>query len=146
VRRRNWKVPDLYVGNSSSIYWFAFGLNWRAFLGWTLGIWPSFRKPTFTYSRLYANTSKAGFVQAISGRKLAPGWLKCFQAAWFIGFLGGGLVYYVICLISPPPGRPYVRELFGNEHNEVIDGMADSGPDTASDPEKSRVAASSKDV
>lgn len=60
--------------------------------------------------------------------------------------LGGGLVYYVICLISPPPGRPYVRELLGNEHNEVIDGMADSGPDTASDPEKSRVAASSKDV
>jgi hypothetical protein len=55
-------------------------------------------------------------------------------------------VYYVICLISPPPGRPYVRELFGNEHSEVIDGMADSGPDTGSDPEKSGVASSLKDV
>lgn len=44
IRRRNWKVPDLYVGNSSSIYWFVGGLHWRAFVGWTLGIWPSFRK------------------------------------------------------------------------------------------------------
>lgn len=24
-----------------------------------------------------------------------------------IGFLGGGVVYWIICLISPPPGKPY---------------------------------------
>ncbi|KAE9364699.1 hypothetical protein N431DRAFT_550142 [Stipitochalara longipes BDJ] len=123
-------VPDLYIGNSTSIYWFTFGLNWRAFLGWTLGIWPSF----------------PGFVQAISRKILAPGWLKCFQAAWFIGFLGGGLVYYLICLISPPPGRPYARERFGNEHNQVIDGVDERGGDIANDPEKSRVASSLKDI
>jgi len=99
-----------------------------------------------TCSELHTNDRKAGFVQAISGKVLAPGWLKCFQAAWFIGFLGGGLVYYAICLISPPPGRPYVRELFGNEHSQVIDGVADSGTDMASDPEKSRIASSLKDV
>ena len=58
-----------------------------------------------------------------------PAWLKLFQCAWFIGFLGGGLVYYLICLAFPPPGRPFVRESFGNETGEMTDGIksADSG-------------------
>ena len=93
-----------------------------------------------------ANNYKAGFISAISGIELAPGWLKCFQVAWFIGFLGGGLVYYVICLISPPPGRPYVRELFGNEHREILDGVAETGSDTPSDHEKAVVTSSTKNV
>lgn len=130
IRRRNWKVPDLYVGNSSSIYWFTWGLHWRAFLAWTLGIWPSF----------------PGFVVAIGGAKLAPGWLKCFQAAWFIGFLGGGLVYLVACLVSPPPGKPYVREAFGNEGHEVINGVSDSSSETPHDVEKSVVNPSLKSM
>lgn len=54
---------------------------------------------------------------------MKPVWLKLFQAAFFIGFGGGGLCYYVVCLISPPPGRPYAKELFGNEHETVIEGV-----------------------
>lgn len=44
IRKKAWKVPDLYVGNSSSIYWYDFGWNWRAIVAWTLAVWPSFRK------------------------------------------------------------------------------------------------------
>ncbi|KAH6677713.1 permease for cytosine/purines, uracil, thiamine, allantoin-domain-containing protein [Halenospora varia] len=131
VRRRKWKVPDLYVGNSSSIYWFNWGLHWRAFLAWTLGIWPSF----------------PGFIVAIGGWKTTNGsWLKLFQAAWFIGFLGGGLVYYAVCLITPPVGRPYFKEYFGNEHHEVIDGFpeSNSGVDTPQDVEKETAVTSLK--
>jgi NCS1 family nucleobase:cation symporter-1 len=84
--------------------------------------------------------SSAGFVVAIGGAKLAPGWLKCFQAAWFIGFLGGGLVYLVITLISPPPGKPYLREPFGNEGNhDVIQGVSDSASEVPADVEKSAI-------
>lgn len=71
---------------------------------------------------------------AISGKKLATAWLDCFQAAWFIGFLGGGLVYLTVCLISPPPGRPYVREAFGNEGHDIINGVA-SESDLESPPD-----------
>jgi nucleobase:cation symporter-1, NCS1 family len=46
VRRLHSSVPDFYVGNLSSIYWFTTGLNWRAFLAWTLAVWPSFREYT----------------------------------------------------------------------------------------------------
>lgn len=44
VRRLRWNVPDLYIGDASSIYWYTAGLNWRAFAAWTLSIWPSIRK------------------------------------------------------------------------------------------------------
>jgi hypothetical protein len=26
---------------------------------------------------------------------------------WIIGFCGAAAVYYAICLVSPPPGKPY---------------------------------------
>ncbi|KAF2400573.1 hypothetical protein EJ06DRAFT_397208 [Trichodelitschia bisporula] len=109
IRKRNWKVPDLYVGNKNSIYWYHAGLNWRAFLAWTMGIWPSF----------------PGFFVATGAAKLPIVWIRMFQVSWFIGFLGGGAIYLAVCLISPPPGKPYVSELFGNEHVDVIDGRSD---------------------
>jgi NCS1 family nucleobase:cation symporter-1 len=59
VRKRNWKVPDLYVGNSEGIYWYTAGLNWRAFFAWTMGVWPSFRKlfpETFGATTLTSNS------------------------------------------------------------------------------------------
>lgn len=43
-----------------------------------------------------------------------------FQTAWFIGFLGGGLVYFLITWQFPPPGKPYVMELFGNEDEGMV--------------------------
>jgi len=46
VRRRKYKVPDLYVGNKTSIYWYQFGFHWRSFLTWFLLIWMSLRKST----------------------------------------------------------------------------------------------------
>jgi cytosine/uracil/thiamine/allantoin permease len=44
VRRRKLKVPDLYRGDSSSIYWYKMGLNWRAVVAFVMGVWPFFRK------------------------------------------------------------------------------------------------------
>lgn len=72
-------------------------------------------------------------------------WLRCFQAAWFIGFLGGGVVYYLICLVSPPPGRPYVREAFGNENGDLIDGIDGDGTDIPNDLDSEK-GATSKDT
>ncbi|PKS11151.1 hypothetical protein jhhlp_002912 [Lomentospora prolificans] len=44
VRRQMYKVPDLYVGNKSSIYWYQYGFHWRAFLTWISLIWMSLRE------------------------------------------------------------------------------------------------------
>ena len=69
VRRLRWKVPDLYIGNSDSIYWYTAGLNWRAFTAWTISM--SFSLP--------------GFASAVSGVKVAVGWTQVFQVTWFVG-------------------------------------------------------------
>jgi NCS1 family nucleobase:cation symporter-1 len=44
VRQKKWKIPDLYVGNNSSIYWFSHGWNFRALAAFVIAITPSMRK------------------------------------------------------------------------------------------------------
>lgn len=94
VRRLAWKVPDLYIGNSTGIYWYTYGLNWRAFLAWIIVVWPSV----------------PGFAWAVAGTTVPLGFQRVFQVTWFLGFLGGGLVYSIICFFSSPPGgKMYLR-------------------------------------
>jgi NCS1 family nucleobase:cation symporter-1 len=62
----------------------------------------------------------AGFIAAITKQKMALGWTRTFQVTWIVGFMGGGFAYYIITLISPPPGNPYVTEL--------IDGVVEGVP------------------
>jgi nucleobase:cation symporter-1, NCS1 family len=91
VRRNRWRVPDLYIGDSRSIYWYTGGWNWRAMATWCLTIWPSF----------------PGFISGTAGTKVSIHWVRTFQVSWVVGFMGGGLVYFIICLLAPPPGKPY---------------------------------------
>ncbi|KAI1340159.1 hypothetical protein F5Y15DRAFT_50141 [Xylariaceae sp. FL0016] len=107
VRRMNWKVPDFFKnGGEDNIYWFCCGLNWRAFASWSLTVWASF----------------PGFIAAMTGRDFGEGWTKTFQVTWIVGFMGAGLVYYLICLISPPPGKPYVAEYLDHITEVAIEG------------------------
>jgi nucleobase:cation symporter-1, NCS1 family len=106
IRRRRWNVPALYIGDNSSIYWYSGGFNLRAFAAWSLSIWPSF----------------PGFVMAVGGATIKVTWLRLFQTSWFIGFLGGALVYFLISLVLPPPGKPYEVVQFGNEGHGTIFG------------------------
>lgn len=122
VRKRNWRVPDLYIGNSQSIYWYTAGWNWRALAAWVLTIWPSF----------------PGFIAGTTGGETALGWRRTFQVSWVVGFMGGGFVYYIICLVFPPPGKPYESMLLEAD-DRTIDGVSmegDSGSAEAMDVEK----------
>ena len=44
IRKRMWKIPDLFVGNNNSIYWYWHGANPRACIVYIVTIIPSFRK------------------------------------------------------------------------------------------------------
>jgi len=44
IRRAKLKLNDLYTGNSSSIYWFNKGVNWRAIVAFFSGVWPLLRE------------------------------------------------------------------------------------------------------
>jgi NCS1 family nucleobase:cation symporter-1 len=42
VRRHKWKILDLY--SNTGIYWYFYGLNWRAFLAFCIAWAPAMRK------------------------------------------------------------------------------------------------------
>jgi NCS1 family nucleobase:cation symporter-1 len=98
----------LFIGDKRSIYWFNGGFNWRAFLAWTLAVWPSF----------------PGFIAATGAITVNISWRRCFQVTWIIGFCGGAAVYYLITLISPPPGRPFETVYWHNESEQSLEGTA----------------------
>lgn len=128
VRKLRWKIPDLYKGKKDNIYWYAAGLNWRAFTAWAVTIWASFRTcysvVHFSPLCLLTLVLLAGFIGAMNGKSYGTGWTRTFQVTWIVGFCGSGLVYYLICLVFPPPGAPYVLELLDERTEPVIDGQS----------------------
>ncbi|KAK6078180.1 NCS1 nucleoside transporter [Seiridium cupressi] len=114
VRRLKWKIPDLYKGSGDNIYWYTAGLNWRAFAAWIITVWASF----------------PGFIAAMNGKDYGAGWTRTFQVTWIVGFCGSGLVYYLVCLVSPPPGAPYVLELLDEQSQPAIEGQSVSEDET----------------
>lgn len=70
----------------------------------------------------------------MSGNPVALGWQRTFKLSWIIGFCGGASVYWLISLVSPPPGAPYVIELLETsstviEATHASDGEATLGSD-----------------
>ena len=86
VRKKNWKVPDLYIGNSSSVYWYTAGFNLRGFGIWIGTIW----------------LSLPGFAMAISGHDIGISWQRIFQLTFFVGMIGGYVLYAGLCYFYPP--------------------------------------------
>jgi nucleobase:cation symporter-1, NCS1 family len=52
VRKGQLHQGDMYLGNSSSAYWYIAGFNWRAIVAWSMGIWPLLRR----FINVYPNT------------------------------------------------------------------------------------------
>lgn len=49
VNQRKIKVPDLFVGNKSSIYWYTYGVNWRAVVAVCLSSQNTFFNKSLTF-------------------------------------------------------------------------------------------------
>lgn len=80
----------------------------------------------------------AGFVSAMTGDPVALGWQRVFKLSWVVGFLGGALVYYLISLVSPPPGAPYVMEYLDGE------GVIEASPGSDEEVATSSIVAEKK--
>lgn len=86
IRKTKWNIPELYT--PGGIYWFTGGANWRAFVAYTLGMWPAL----------------PGFVGAVSGIKVDIVWTRFFQISFFFGYIVSGSLFYALNKLSPPPG------------------------------------------
>ena len=47
IRKRAWKVPDLFEGGPNHIYWYFHGINPRAWFVYIITVIPSLRKSLF---------------------------------------------------------------------------------------------------
>ncbi|KAK4220772.1 NCS1 family nucleobase:cation symporter-1 [Podospora fimiseda] len=108
VRRQRLIVADLYQPHG--VYWFTFGINWRAMLAFCLGFWPSM----------------PGFICAFTGDPVAEGWARIYQLTYFVGLMLGGGLYYVICKVWPMPGARENVLLNDETIEDVSDGASAS--------------------
>ncbi|KAF1811842.1 putative uracil permease [Eremomyces bilateralis CBS 781.70] len=88
VRRRVLKLSDLYTIEPSSIYYYRNGLNWRAFVAWTSGVW----------------ITLPGFVRQVQGGEALPGWSNMYYMSWPLGTLISLLTYYILYKVAPIKG------------------------------------------
>ncbi|RDW65004.1 hypothetical protein BP6252_10655 [Coleophoma cylindrospora] len=86
VRRRKLIIPDLY--SEKGIYWYNWGLNWRAFVCFCVAWVPSM----------------PGLISSINGMHISTGLTRMYQITFFFGYIVGGGLYWICCTISPPPG------------------------------------------
>ncbi|KIW90261.1 uncharacterized protein Z519_08905 [Cladophialophora bantiana CBS 173.52] len=100
VRRTKLKLNDLYTGDSSSIYWFNKGVNWRAIVAFFSGVWPLLPGLVGTVNGI----TDASFV----------GWIRLYNLTFIVGLAMSFFVFWVLNFFFPPPGlgeeAPFVED------------------------------------
>lgn len=88
VRRCVIKMEDLYIGNSTSVYWYWHGFHWRALLAWVIGVFPTM----------------PGLIMTTRNPDAYNGWVKIFHITFLVGLSVSFAAFWVICLVSRPSG------------------------------------------
>lgn len=107
IRKAKLKVNDLYTGNSSSIYWFNKGVNWRAIVAFLAGVWPLLRKTNPEVMRMRSNISflagLVGTVNDITDPNFV-GWIRLYNLTFIVGLMISFVVFWALNWGFPPPG------------------------------------------
>lgn len=104
IRKKLWKVPDLYV--EDGIYWYTNGWNLRCVVALVIGMLPAL----------------PGFFMTVINTDLESPAVKIFQINYFIGASLGPASYLVICYFWPVPGTG-VKELMAEADDAVVEGV-----------------------
>ena len=111
VRKQKLKIPDLY--EEHGIYWYTWGINWRAYAVFFVSI----------------SISMPGLVATCGGYEIAEPWLRIYYAAYFVGMAMGFILYVIVCHFFPPEGLGIQEELAdgfidGEAHNASVEDMS----------------------
>lgn len=113
VRRGYLKLTHMYSTfapedkHTRSFYMYnKIGVNWRALVAYLCGILPNI----------------VGFVGATSGEDKVPiGATKVYRLNFFVGFFSAGIVYAVLCYLSPIEGTPDIKPFEKGWYEEFQD-------------------------
>ncbi|KAK4939986.1 hypothetical protein LTR10_019838 [Elasticomyces elasticus] len=90
VRRCKLKLNDLYTGDSSSIYWYNKGVNWRAPVAFMSGVWPLLPGLVGTVN----SSTNQSFV----------GWIRLYNLTFIVGLAMSFVVFWGLNYVFPPTG------------------------------------------
>ncbi|GKT56686.1 NCS1 nucleoside transporter family protein [Colletotrichum tofieldiae] len=86
VNKKKINVDDLYRGDSTSVYWFSSGFNWRALVAWLIGVVPCL----------------PGFIAAVDmSVTVSEGATELYYMSYLYGLLSSGLVYALLHKVFP---------------------------------------------
>lgn len=91
------------------------GLNWRAFVAYTLGMFPAL----------------PGFIAEVQPSiHVSDTWRRFFQISFFFGYIVSGTIHYLLNKYFPPPGLgEQVNFEIDQGVIEVMDSSSEHGPE-----------------
>lgn len=122
IRKRCWKVPDLYKGGSQYIYWYWNGINLRAWFVFIVTVIPSL----------------PGLVESLMGWTTG-GAVKIYQITYIFGLVLGTILHLIVNKFFPPEGLGIAEEFDG----DVLEGVV---PEEGSESSVKEPIASQKQV
>ncbi|OCF44495.1 uracil permease [Kwoniella heveanensis CBS 569] len=110
VRRGHMRVNDLYTADKEGWYYYTAGINWRGYLAYLCGF----------------AVNAPGFIHTLAPNISVPiGAQRIYYLSWITGTGVSGLVYYLACLVSPPPGmNRHFKELDESAGEPRVDQIA----------------------
>ncbi|KAF9890513.1 hypothetical protein FE257_005918 [Aspergillus nanangensis] len=128
VRRYKLKMDDLYTGDSSSIYWFRSGVNWRAFVTFVAAMWPLLPGLVAT-------------VNSSTGRQWT-GWIRLYNLTFLVGLAMSFFMFWALNRLFPVKGLGEESSMMESQITYGIDGSARAS-DIESQNEKRKEAVAS---
>ncbi|KAF3013183.1 hypothetical protein E8E14_001972 [Neopestalotiopsis sp. 37M] len=136
IRNGNLRVPDLYVGDANSQYWYTKGWNLRMAVAWILGVMLPF----------------PGFVASFGTTSVGDGANHMWNMGYLLSIVVSGAVYYVLFWIFPDPSidKSLAFEQLAAQYDDgLIDGQAvgqDFLRNEASQAEKGKIETDAKSL
>lgn len=146
VNKRKINVDDLFVGNKESIYWYSWGINWRAIVAVSTSYTVQCSRLTDIQWICGTAPSMPGFVAAVQPSVTVPiGLTHLYYICFLSGFAISASIYCLLHLIFPAVGSKQfvadvasLRELM-KEYQDRWDGQT---IESASDTDKNGVVLS----
>ena len=89
-------LPELYIANNSSPYFYSNGVNWRAYVAYICGILPNI----------------VGFVGATQTHTVPMGATYVYYFSFFTGYAASSSVLLILTLLFPIKGMPEDSKVF----------------------------------
>jgi len=114
VRRGHMRLRDLYTTEKGGWYHYTLGVNWRGYVAYICGF--AINAPGFIH------TCNPNIKVGIAAQRL-------YTLSWLTGTGVSALVYYLCCVISPPPGmNRHFEEVDESDFRNILDERAHPVP------------------